>query len=89
MSAVRPCSRGMTKVRVSTTVEVELLERARAAHAGPTDASLLEAALEALLREHRAGEVDRAYLDAYRAQPMDTRDEWGDLATFLDAAASL
>lgn len=79
----------MAKVRVSTTVDADLLARARSVHAGPTDASLLEAAFEALVREHRAGEVNRAYLAAYRERPMDTRDEWGDLATFLDAAVGL
>lgn len=77
----------MAKVRVSTTVDATLLERARSLHAGPTDASMLEAALEALLREHRESEVDRAYLEAYRRIPVDVRDEWGDLSTFLDAAA--
>lgn len=76
----------MAKVRVSTTVDVELLDRARKAHEGPTDASLVEAALEALLREHRAAEVDQAYLAAYRRNPVDTKDEWGDLSAFLDEA---
>lgn len=77
----------MPKVRVSTTVDADLLARARATHSGPTDASLLEAALEALLRQHRAAEVDRAYLEAYRATPVEIDDEWGDLASFLDAAS--
>lgn len=77
----------MAKVRVSTTVDTELLARARDVHAGSTDASLLEAALEALLRAHRTGEVDRAYLKAYAEAPAETPDEWGDLSSFLDAAA--
>lgn len=77
----------MAKVRVSTTVDADLLDRARKAHAGQTDASLVEAALEALLRQHRAAEVDAAYLRAYREKPANTPDEWGDLTTFLDAAA--
>lgn len=77
----------MAKARVSTTVDAELLARARKAHSGRTDASLVEAALEALLRQQRAAEVDAAYLRAYRETPVDTRDEWGDLASFLDAAA--
>lgn len=80
---------GMAKVRISTTVDADLLARARGVHAGRTDASMLEAALQALLREHREGEVDRAYLEAYRDSPVDTRDEWGDLSSFLDAAARL
>lgn len=79
----------MAKVRVSTTVDAELLARARRLHAGQTDASMLEAALEALLREHREAAVDRAYLQAYREHPVEAGDEWGDLASFLDAAARL
>lgn len=78
---------GMSRVRLSTTVDAELLGRARQVHAGTTDASMVEAALEALLREHRAAEVDEAYLRAYREAPADTPDEWGDLASFLDEAA--
>ena len=79
----------MAKVRVSTTVDADLLARARALSTGTTDASLLEAALTALLREHREAEIDRDYLQAYRDQPVETRDEWGDLTSFLDAAAKL
>lgn len=79
----------MPKVRVSTTVDAELLARARALHAGPTDASMLEAAFEALLRQHREAEVDRDYVRAYQEQPVGARDEWGDLPAFLDAAARL
>lgn len=77
----------MARVRVSTTVDAELLACARKAHAGRTDASLVEEALEALLRNHRAAEVDEAYARAYRASPVEAPDEWGDLTTFLDAAA--
>lgn len=79
----------MAKVRLSTTVDGELLSRARKLHAGPTDASLLEAALEALLRQHREAEIDRDYLRAYQEQPVETRDEWGGLTSFLDKAARL
>lgn len=77
----------MPKVRVSTTVDEELLLRARDLKRGSTDASLVEAALEALLREHRSAEIDKAYLDAYRRIPVDTPDEWGNLSAFLDEAA--
>ncbi|WP_256842914.1 hypothetical protein [Ornithinimicrobium cryptoxanthini] len=38
----------MARVRVSTTVDGDLLARARELNVGPTDASLLEAALKAL-----------------------------------------
>lgn len=76
----------MARVRVSTTVDDALLASARAVHGGGTDASLLEAALEALLREHRSAEVDEAYARAYAETPEGTPDEWGDLSTFLDAA---
>lgn len=78
---------GMSRTRISTTVDPDLLARARKAHAGTTDASMVEAALEALLREHRAGEIDRDYERAYRDMPIGTPDEWGDLGSFLDEAA--
>ena len=77
----------MAKVRVSTTVDADLLARARETHAGRTDASLVEAALKALLRQHRSAEIDAAYRRAYRDAPVDEPDEWGDLAAFVDAAA--
>lgn len=77
----------MARVRVSTTVDSDLLAQARSIHQGEKDASLIEAALRALLKEHLAGVVDAAYLWAYRQQPVEMRDEWGDLTAFLDAAA--
>jgi hypothetical protein len=77
----------MPRVRLSTTVDVDLLARARAVHAGRTDASVVEAALLALLREHRAAEIDQSYDRAYRHLPMDARDGWGDLGAFVDAVA--
>lgn len=79
--------RGMAKMRVSTTVDADLLARARKVHGGRTDASMVEAALEALLAQHRSAEIDAAYRRAYRDAPVDEPDEWGDLAAFLDAAA--
>lgn len=79
----------MARVRVSTTVDGDLLARARRLQVGPTDASLLEAALKALLREHREAERDVDYARAYGEQPIQARDEWGDVETFLDAAGKL
>ena len=75
----------MAKVRVSTTVDSELLAMAREACAGLNDARLIEAALQALLRQTRNAEVDASYR-AYDETPLDTRDEWGDLASFREAA---
>jgi len=75
----------MTRIRVSTTVDEDLLARARVAMAGANDATLLDEALSALLRRHRAAEIDAAY-DAYDEHPPDEPDAWGDLASFRDAA---
>ncbi len=75
-------NRGMARQRISTTVDAELLARARALNLSGTDASMIERALSALLALHRAAELDREYADAYAAQPLDTPDEWGDLASF-------
>ena len=77
----------MSRVRVSTTVDGDLLTRARRLRSGVTDASLLDEALTALVAQHRAAEVDAAYA-AYDAHPLDELDEWGDLASFRDAAGA-
>jgi hypothetical protein len=77
----------MPRVRVSTTVDAELLARARGVGAGATDAALLDAALQALLARHRASEIDAAYR-AYDEHPLDEPDEWGDLASFREGAAA-
>jgi hypothetical protein len=53
---------------VSTTVDEALLVRAREVMAGANDATLLDEALQALLRRHRATEVDGAY-EAYDKHP--------------------
>ena len=53
----------------------------------PNDAALIDAALGALLAQHRAGEVDAEYA-AYDAHPLDEPDTWGDLASFRRAAAA-
>jgi hypothetical protein len=72
---------------VSTTVDEHLLERARHLRDGITDAALLDEALSALVACHRAAEVDASYATAYDAHPLDEHDEWGDLASFREAAA--
>jgi hypothetical protein len=48
---------------------------------------LIDEALAALLARHRAAEVDAAYA-AYDEHPLGEADEWGDLASFRDAAAA-
>ena len=52
---------------------------------GANDAALLDEALQALLRRHRAAEIDRAYA-AYDEHPPSEPDAWGDLASFREAA---
>lgn len=76
----------MAKSRLSTTVDTDLLTRARALCPDCTDASMIESALEALLLSHRKAEVDRAYVRAYAEHPFDEPDEWGDLASWGEAA---
>lgn len=78
---------GMTRVRVSTTVDEELLANARSLSAGTTDAVLLDEALRALLARHRASQIDETY-KAYDEHPIDEPDGWGDLASFRQAAAA-
>jgi hypothetical protein len=77
----------MARIRVSTTVDERLLATARAAHGDLKDAALLDAALAALVAHHRAAELDAGYA-AYDAEPLDARDEWGDLASFREGAAA-
>ena len=79
---------GMARTRLSTTVDRELLDGARKALAGTTDAELIDEALTALLARYRTAEIDQAYATAYGAHPIDEPDEWGDLASFRDAAAA-
>lgn len=76
----------MPRVRVSTTVDGELLESARRARADLNDAALLDVALAALLARERAAQLDASYR-AYEELPPDAPDEWGDLASFREAAA--
>jgi antitoxin MazE5 len=77
----------MARTRISTTVDQALLERARGRRANATDAELIDEALTALLARDRAAEIDAAYEAAYQAHPIDEPDEWGDLASFREAAA--
>lgn len=68
-------------------MDSELLAGARRVRSGITDAALVDAALEALLRRHRAAEVEASYA-AYDEHPIDEPDAWGDLASFREAAAA-
>lgn len=77
----------MPRVRVSTTVDQDLLAAARRVRAGANDASLLDEALRELVGRHRAAEVDASYA-AYVAAPLHRPDEWGDLASFRAAAGT-
>ena len=64
-----------------------MLEQARKATGAATDAALFDQALSALLHQHRRAEVDASYA-AYDDVPLNAPDEWGDLASFRDAAAA-
>lgn len=77
---------GMARVRLSTTVDADLLEEARMLNAR-SDAALVDEALAALLARHRSAEVDASY-SAYDEHPLSEPDEWGDLASFRRAAAA-
>jgi len=76
----------MPRIRVSTTVDQQLLQDARDALSPVTDAALLDSALAALLGHHRASEIDDSYV-AYEEHPLDEPDAWGDLASFREAAS--
>lgn len=77
----------MARERVSTTVDGDLLAEARSRQSGLPDSALFDAALAALVRASRSAEIDAAYA-AYDEHPLDEPDDWGDLATFRDAAAA-
>ena len=77
---------GMARARISTTVDRELLTSARRARATANDAELIDEALAALLARDRAAEIDAAYAAAYSEHPLEEADEWGDLASFRQAA---
>jgi hypothetical protein len=77
----------MARVRVSTTVDGQLLAKARQTRSDLADSALIDEALAALLARDRAVEIDAAYA-AYDRSPLDTSDEGGDLASFRAAAGS-
>jgi Bacterial antitoxin of type II TA system, VapB len=76
---------GMSRTRLSTTVDEDLLRAARRVRTGRTDAAMIDEALQALLERHRSAEIDASYA-AYDEHPLDEPDEWGDLASFREAA---
>jgi hypothetical protein len=77
----------MARVRVSTTVDQTLRANARRLRSELNDAASLDEALAALVGQHRAAEIDAGYA-VYDEHPLDVTDEWGDLASFREAAAS-
>jgi hypothetical protein len=77
----------MPRVRVSTTVDEQLLATARRTRSGLADSALIDEALVALVARNRAVEVNAAYA-AYDRVPLDADDEWGDLASFRTAAGA-
>jgi antitoxin MazE5 len=77
----------MARVRISTTVDEQLLTSARSARSELTDSALIDEALGALLARTPGVEIDAAY-EAYESSPLGARDEWGDLASFRKAAGA-
>jgi hypothetical protein len=77
----------MARVRVSTTVDEDLLAHARRVRSELADSALIDEALSALVARHRAAEIDAAYA-AYDETPLDEPDEWGDLDAFRRAAGA-
>jgi antitoxin MazE5 len=78
---------GMARKRISTTVDAALLAGARRARSGLADSALIDEALAALLARQRAAEIDAAYA-GYDVHPLDEHDEWGNLASFREAAGA-
>ncbi len=76
----------MSRTRLSTTVDANLLETARGVRPNATDAAMIDEALRALLARHRSTEVNASYA-AYDEHPLDEPDDWGDLASFREAVA--
>jgi hypothetical protein len=77
----------MSRSRISTTVDEQLLTEARLANPQHNDSKLFDEALNALLDRSRAFTIDASY-SAYDAHPLSEPDEWGDLASFGAAAAA-
>ena len=78
---------GIARVRISTTVDEQLLAMARRMRSEVADSVLIDEALGALVARNRAVEIDAAYA-AYDRLPIDADDEWGDLASFRRAAGA-
>ncbi len=74
---------GMSRIRISTTVDEATLTAARGLGLG-NDAAVIDAGLAALVAAHRRAEIDRSY-EAYDRIPLNTPDEWGDLESFMQA----
>jgi hypothetical protein len=77
----------MSRIRLSTTVDADLLGSAREVRSGVTDAALIDEALAALLARHRSAQVDQSYA-AYDRLPLEEPDAWGDLASWGRAAGA-
>jgi len=77
----------MPRIRLSTTVDAQLLDSARRICSPRTDAALVDEALTALLAAHRSAEIDAGYA-AYDQHPADQPDVWGDLASWRQAAGA-
>jgi hypothetical protein len=77
----------MNRIRLSTTVDPELLASACSVRSGITDAALIDEALVALLARYRSAEVDASYA-VYDEHPADEPDEWGDLASWRRGAGA-
>jgi hypothetical protein len=77
----------MSRIRLSTTVDADLLGIARSVRSGLTDAALIDAALAALLACHRSAELNASYT-AYEEHPPEEPDAWGDLSSWRRAASA-
>ena len=73
----------MSRVRVSTTVDENLLADARRALEGQPDAVVIDEALRSLLRRHRSAELDAEYAayDAHRLESPTSGATWRRFAT--------
>lgn len=73
----------MTRIRLSATVDKDLLAHARSACGGSTGAALIDIALSALFAQNRSAAIAAGYA-AYDAHPIDEPDEWGDFSERAD-----
>ena len=64
----------MSRVRVSTTVDGDLLSEARRIRVQSNDATLIDEALRSFIASNRSSEVDAAY-SAYDQFPIDVPDD--------------